>query len=229
MTTGEPMALAEDVDSEQPIPGRCGAHHSSGIGYCAAYPMPNGRCYKHGGNTPRGALSANFKHGRYSPYLPADLAGRFEAARNDPQLLSYHDDVALISTRIDELLERVRSGESGFAWKQLNRLWKEFERHRLAGNVDKMQATLDAIGEPMRRGLADHAAWIELSEQMRLEQIASTITVEEAYGFLGTVVDVLKRHVADRAILDAIGAELSQLVTLDAVPLAARSRRRRSR
>jgi hypothetical protein len=137
------------------------------------------------------------------------------------------------------LLERVQSGESGAAWRLLQKHWNDFRRFRTAGNVAKMQETLELMADPLERGFADHAAWEELGlqldrrarlseqEQRRIEKMEATLTVEEAMGLLGTVLDVLKRHVTDRAVLDAIGADLEQLVTLDAVPVAARSRRRR--
>jgi hypothetical protein len=161
------------------------------------------------------------------------------ATHDDPELLSLQADVTLITERINGLLERVTSGESGAAWKQLGRLWREFRRHRAAGNVVKMQEALELLAEPLEQGLADHAAWEELGLQLdrrarladqeakRLEKLQATLTVDEALGLLGTVLDVLRRHVTDPDTLSAIGADLEQLVQIDAVPLAARSRKRR--
>jgi hypothetical protein len=236
--------VVDDADdqpgSPQPIEGKCGSKLPGRDRYCMKEPMADRtRCYKHGGKTPVGALSPHFKHGQRSRHMPARIAQRFELAHEDPELLSTRNSSAIVQARIDELLERVYSGESGFAWKQLGKLWADFRRFRAAGNVPKMQETLELIDEPMRLGLADHAAWEELGfqldrharladqEQKRLDKIQATMTVEEAMGLLGTVLDVLRRHVADEATLDAIGAELEQLVSLDAGPLLARGRRRR--
>lgn len=225
--------------SPEPVPGKCGAKRSQGPGYCLRDPMANGRCYKHGGVSLKGALSPTFKHGRYSKYLKLELARRYQETHDDPELLSLREDVALVTDRIGQLLDRVQSGESGAAWKQIARLWKEFQRQRSAGNVPKMQEALELLNEPLAQGFADHAAWEELGlqldrrarlaeqEQRRLEKMQATLTVEEAMGLLGTVLDVLKRHVTDQATLDAIGADLEQLVTLNPGPVARARRSRR--
>lgn len=225
--------------SPEPLPGKCGAKKRQAPGYCIKDPMENGRCEKHGGLTPRGALSPHFKHGLYTTALPSGMLDKFEAAHADPLLLAYRNDLALVQARIDVLLERSGAGESGQAWIHLNRLWREFERHRTAGNVKEMQALLEQIGEPIREGLKDHQAWDEIGamldrrarlvelERKRLDQLANMITVEEAMTLFRTVLDVLRRHIDDQGTLDAIGAELSQLVTLESVPGTSRSKRRR--
>lgn len=225
--------------SPEPVPGKCGSKRTQGPGYCLRDPMPNGRCYKHNGAALRGPLAPSYKHGRYSRYMKLQLAERYLETAQDPELLSLREDVALVTERIEQLLERVQSGESGAAWRLLKRHWADFRRFRTAGNVAKMQEMLELLAEPLEQGIADHAAWEELGlqldrrarlaeqEQRRLEKMQATLTVEEAMGLLGTVLDVLKRHVTDQATLDAIGADLEQLVTLDVVPVAARSRRRR--
>lgn len=224
--------------SPEPLPGKCGAKRTQGPGYCTRSSMANGRCWMHNGAAARGPLASQWKHGRRSKYQLL-LGEKFLATLDDPELLSLQTDVALVTERINGLLERVSSGESGSAWKQLQRSWREFRRHRSTGNVVKMQEALEQLAEPLEQGIADHAAWEELGlqldrrarladqEQKRLEKLQATLTIEEALGLLGTVLDVLKRHVADPDVLAAIGADLEQLVALDAVPLAARSRRRR--
>lgn len=225
--------------SPEPLPGKCGAKRTQGPGYCLKLPMANGKCFKHGGKLPKGTMAGQYKHGRYSKYLPTPLGERFMATHDDPELLSLQADVTLVTERITSLLERVTSGESGAAWKLLGRQWKDFRRFRAAGNVVKMQEALELLAEPLEQGIADHAAWEELGlqldrrarladqEQRRLEKLQATLTVDEALGLLGTVLDVLKRHVTDEAVLAAIGADLEQLVALDAVPLATRRRGRR--
>lgn len=226
--------------SPEPLPGRCGRKRSQGPGYCMKLPV-KGRtvCYKHGGHAKVGALSPQYKHGNYSHYMQLELAQRFLETRNDPELLSLQNDVALITERINGLLERCTSGESGAAWRLLAKHWKEFQRFRAAGNVPKMEEALDLLAEPLSQGIADHAAWEEVGLQLdrrarlvdqearRLEKMQATLTVEQALGLLGTVLDVLRRHVTDPDTLAAIGADLEQLVALDTVPLAARSRRSR--
>lgn len=233
---GTPIPVTGNLE---PVEGKCNSLNRFRR-HCPLPPMiGKTRCYHHGGKSPTGMQSPNYRHGRYSKYMPAPLGERFMATHDDPELLSLQADVTLVTERINQLLERATSGESGAAWKQLGKLWHEFRRFRAAGNIVKMQETLELLAEPLERGLADHAAWEELGlqldrrarlaeqEQRRLEKLKATLTVDEALGLLGTVLDVLRRHVEDPDVLSAIGADLEQLVALDVVPTAARSRRRR--
>src|SRR5262249_44606649 len=89
----------------------CGAKKRDGTP-CQARPYPNGRCRVHGGATPGGFASANFKHGKYSRFLPRGLTDAYEAALRDPELLSLREDVALLESRIVELLKRIKEVRS---------------------------------------------------------------------------------------------------------------------
>ncbi len=61
----------------------CNAKTRAG-GLCKNAPMANGRCRMHGGKSLCGIASPRFKHGRYSKYLVARLAGRYlEEHRED--------------------------------------------------------------------------------------------------------------------------------------------------
>lgn len=228
-----------DTGSLEPIPGRCGSKLKGRERYCQKWPLTGReRCEMHNGGAARGALASGFKHGGYSKYMPERIRERFEVAQTDPELLSVRSSTALIAARIDELTEQVYSGEAMAVWKELFKTWDEFLKHRLRGNVDAMQLALEDHGKVLQSGRGVTAAWEELGiqvdrharlaeqEQRRLDKLSATMTVEDAMGLLGTVLDVINRHTTPEQ-QQQIGTELDQLVTLDAVPLAARSRRRR--
>src|SRR5579871_5515650 len=88
---------------------RCGAKTRSG-GSCRQWAMPNGRCRMHGGKTPRGPALPQYKHGRYSKVLPADLAARYAEARTDQELVAFRDDIALVDARLADVLARLGQG-----------------------------------------------------------------------------------------------------------------------
>lgn len=223
----------------EPKKQRCGARNGDGTRCRNILPTGEGRCHAHTVVPPHGIDVPAFKHGRYSRYLRLDAALRYLETRDDPDLLSLHEDVALVSHRVGELLAQVTTGESGAAWKQIIRLWKEFGRHRASGNVVKMQETLELLDEPLRAGAEAHAAWEELGLQLdrrarladaearRLKQMQATLTVEEVMDLLKTILDVLQRHVHDPDVLAAIGVDLEQLVTVEPTPAALSARRRR--
>ena len=90
----------------------CGAKKRGKDETCRAPAMANGRCRIHGGLQPQGIARPGFKTGRYSKYLPARLAGRYEEAASDPELLALKDDIALLDTRIAQTVSALDTGES---------------------------------------------------------------------------------------------------------------------
>ena len=72
---------------------------------CQKYEMVgrNG-CELHGGKSLRGADSGTYRTGKYSKYLPAHLLEKYHEASNDPDLLSLHSGIALVDTRLADLL-----------------------------------------------------------------------------------------------------------------------------
>lgn len=66
----------------------------------------------HGGKTPRGMESPNFKTGRYSKDAPARLNARYLAGLEDPELTSLRDEIAMVDARTSDLLKMASiSGE----------------------------------------------------------------------------------------------------------------------
>ena len=88
------------------IMNRCKAKTKQTGKRCKRSPTPGREvCRLHGGATPRGIDSPHFKHGRYSKAMPDRLIEKYETARNDPDLITMRDDIALIDTRIMDQLE----------------------------------------------------------------------------------------------------------------------------
>lgn len=82
--------------------------------------MPNGRCRLHGGKTPSGLASPNWKHGlkskhRWQGSLPSEhsaggsLADRFEAAMDDPSLASLRQALAVNDALLTSYLANLKT------------------------------------------------------------------------------------------------------------------------
>ena len=84
---------------------RCHAH-SKQTGLPCRQPAVRGRevCRFHGGHQPRGIASPRWKGRGYSKDLPTRLADRFRKAMRDPNLLACTSEVALLDSRIGEIL-----------------------------------------------------------------------------------------------------------------------------
>ncbi len=208
----------------------CGARKKDGTP-CRAAPMQNGRCRIHGGKTPTGMALPQYKDGRYSRYLPARLAGRYAEAQADGALLELRDDIALVDSRLADLLGRVDSGESGALWQSLMAARSDLLAYRRAGDNVRMAEALNLILELIGQGHADYRAWGEVaqvleqrrrlveSERKRLIELQQTITVEKAMLLIGAIGGIIKAHVQEREVLAKISAEITALVQSEGRPV----------
>lgn len=209
------QAFAEDG---HPI---CGAKTRSG-GRCMSRPVTGSiRCRMHGGKAPSGIASPSFRHGRYSTRLPVRLREAYLAARDDADLLGLTDEIALVESRLGDLLGVVESGESGEAWAALGAAWIRMKRHRMAGNVSGMTEALDEVEAIIGRGMADRAAWAEIrdlvgerrklseAEGRRRVQMQSMITIERLDLLVAHFVKAVQDEVSDPAALRRISEQLS--------------------
>jgi hypothetical protein len=182
-------------------------------------------CQVHGGKTPRGVASPHYKTGRYSKVLPARLAARYIESQADPRLLELRDDISLLDARLEDLLARVDTGESGALWGKL--LTAKTELASISGTSAeatlKRQALMGYILDLITKGHADHQAWRELggvleqrrklveSERKRLVEMQQVVTSERMVILIGQMVTIIKEHVHDRGILQAISGSIYAL------------------
>jgi hypothetical protein len=132
-------------------PTHCGARTRAGTP-CERAPMPNGRCHKHGGKTPRGVASTQFVNGRRSKDIPSRLTERYQEALVDDELLALRDDVALIDARLGDVLGRVDSGESGRIWAELGKCVQAYHRPGASDTAQLKRAEALRVPPTTRRG-----------------------------------------------------------------------------
>jgi len=184
-------------------------------------------CRVHGGMTPRGMASPHYKTGRYSKFLPARMAGRYEEARADGELLALREDISLVDARLADLLGRVDTGESGALWNSLQAARLELLACKQASDIKGQMSALNLMMELISQGHADYRAWGEVaavldqrrrlveSERKRLVEMQQMISSERMMVLLGAVVGVIQEHVTDRTILSGITTGIQKLITAD--------------
>ena len=182
------------------------------------------KCRFHGGKSRRGPAAPSFKSGRYSKFLPSRLAAKYNEAQHDPELLSLHDEVALLDARLVDLLKRVDTGESGAMWGTLRKEWEEFLLVRASGDIAKMHSAIGRLDALMDRAITDHLAWTEISEKLeqrrrlvmsesqRLVALHQVLTAEQALALTGVLVEIITRHIADKSVLAQIIADVQGLI-----------------
>lgn len=200
--------------------------------------MPNGRCRMHGGSTPSGPLSPNYKHGFYSKYLPARFAELFSALEGR-DLLDLTEDIKLLHARLMDVAKRVDGGESGERWKQALSLYNQLLEAKNAGEELEMLSLVNSLGEHLRAGVADWEAWEKIedlivkktkvveSQRKRAVEAHEMLAAQEARAMMHAITEGLKRaveeHVKDvelkRQIFTAASNEFARLVNPGRVQL----------
>lgn len=162
---------------------KCGAKRTNGE-ICQSFAMANGRCRVHGGATPKGVASPNFRHGRYSKSMPEHLASRYAEALTDSRLLELRDEISLVDVRMADLLakldEEVKPDDS--------EVWKEI---------------LDTIGARQR---------LVESERRRYVEMQSIITIPQALAMVGAIVAIVRENVTDPKVLNSIATGIDRLI-----------------
>lgn len=183
------------------------------------------KCHYHGGATPKGIASPHTTHGRYSKYLPTRLLERYGTATQDDQLLVLRDEIAVIESRLGDLLLRVDTGEAGAAWKAVRKAHDELAESIHSKDSGKMLSALRDMDRIIGRGMADYAAWGEVynlleqrrklveSERKREIEAQQHITAQEALLLVSALLDSVKRNVTDPIARTAIQTDFIQLTT----------------
>jgi hypothetical protein len=173
-------------------------------------PAMHGRttCYMHGGvSTTIGAANVNYKHGKYSRYLPQRLQQTYAEALTSPKLLSLSEDLAVLESRLADLFQRVDSGESGAVWTDLKQALAAFSVAMGAGDVATMNRHFSTMLTLVEQGTVDHAAWQEIeslwktrarlteTETKTLQTMQQMISTEQLMLYMGALTDSIRQAV----------------------------------
>ena len=180
-------------------------------------------CSVHGAGKGKKRGGRPITTGRYSKLLPYDLLERYEASRNDPELLNLRDEIALLDAHIQDLTGHLSSGGPA-TWSQVEANVKRAAEALKEGKLSDVHQGLEAAMQALEQSEADQSTWAELlvlleqrrklveSERKRLVELQQVITAERAMTLIVAVVDVVRQHVVDRNTISAIAADIRSLV-----------------
>lgn len=196
---------------------------------CEAGAMKNGRCRIHGGKALSGPAHPHFKHGRYAKSLDGTyLATVYQEAKNDPGLLQLTDEIALTVARVQQLVDRLPSGDSRSLWSSLAIAVRKVRAQFLVLDMDELpeeaQAASDYLAEVehlVATGGAEYAVWEEIlvvqqhlrslvdTERKYREGLKTNVPAERVTMMFALVLDSLRRHVEPNT-LQAVLYDLRQ-------------------
>ncbi len=163
-------------------------------------PDRGGRCRFHGGASLAGREHPNFRHGGRSKYLPVHLAGRYQEAVEDPQLMELRGDAALLEVRLTQLLSEAVQPD----WRLLHESFLSVRRAAAAGDVKGMTRALDELRAIIERGFTEEKRWEEIgriterrvrlirAENQRLSDLQLTISQERLTILMAHLVNVIQ-------------------------------------
>ena len=181
-------------------------------------------CGTHGGRSLRGIAHPRASTFRHSKDLPAKLLKDYEKYRNDPEILNLADEIALIDTRLGELLQRVKVREAGALWIKARAEFIAMDAALDAGDADSAQRAKDVLDDILREGQSDYFVWSEVfqltenrrrlveTERRRQVDMKLYMSAEQAWALLGAVVAIIREHVTDKKQLSKISRAISGLM-----------------
>lgn len=204
---------------------KCGSWIPKRQKYCEKAPKKNrNRCKLHGGNSPRGIASPSYKHGMYSKDMPSQLANRYREARQDDELMSLRDDIALISARVGEQLSGLHDGGMMDLILQARAVYSDLIDALRKDDDPSAQMYLSSLGTLLNKGASDIMTWESIeeslekkrkltdSERKRLVDMRQMVTVEELLMVVGGLVNSIKKHVTDQRKLQLISEDIRELL-----------------
>lgn len=153
----------------------CGALTSSG-GKCKRSPLSNGRCHLHGGRSLKGVAHPNYKHGRYSKYLPEAMGIMIDDMANDPNRLDQTAQMGILDAMLVETLKDFSAGGGGRIWDELMKLKQDYDR---AGYRKDVQTQVGIIRELWGLVEASYAKWLASKEAREIIDDRRKLTESE--------------------------------------------------
>ena len=183
---------------------------------------PNGRCKYHYGAA---SIQGEIKSGLYTKAFKAIRArDLYNEMFNDPRLRDYASSLALLASRVHDLIEGIKGADF---YEEVYLAWKVWKETRFSDDPEKRLSAQARLDRLIEEGLSESRRWEEitrLEDQLnrvrekhdkREAQLRSTLTVGDLYIIVTQLQGILLRHVTDRKVLSNIQREIDQIVSLE--------------
>ncbi|MCK5613524.1 hypothetical protein KAR91_67260 [Candidatus Pacearchaeota archaeon] len=177
-------------------------------------------CRKHGGASLSGVAHPNAKHLRYSKHLPKHLKGNYEAALKNPEYLSMRNELALVETRLEDLVAQLGKGNTKLLFGKLGRLVGWLKKAVVRGDTSRLGELILELDELAKEGGAEVGTWKEIENVIMLKNglvagqarilvgMGLVITAEEQLTSVRALMEILKDELRDPNQLNRIGKRI---------------------
>lgn len=195
------------------------------------------KCRMHSGFSGHaiGANNKNFKHGRSSAYLPAQLGSLYEESLSDPELLSLESHIALLQGKMHEILGESTSDNPVPTWGDFAAASGAL---RSAVDLpaddptraDRIADAADMMNKIVAAGREWDTTWTQILGYMeqirkladveirRKRELNHFIPIERVMILFTALADTVKRCVSNPIEIQRIQTEFAKLVQSDLVP-----------
>jgi hypothetical protein len=198
---------------------QCRRWASPGFDVCAIH---GGKSHAGGPGHPRAT-----KGGYYSKLLPTGLRKSYDKVLSDPETLNAAEEVALLRTRIGQLVSRLQTGETGSVWGDLQAAYSELSAVVRSPEPDPVRfgEAFKHLGEVINRGADVETVWAELydvvdqkttvaaREHKRMVDLQAYITSERALALITAIMHSVVRNVPDLQARTRISHDVRALIT----------------
>ena len=225
------LALVTQTPLSETRPGinpKCTARSKRHGGPCGR-PAMNGStvCYHHGGKTPSGIAAPAFKHGGRSKHLPTRLAARFHEAEHDQTLLHLRSDVALLETRLTDVLDQLDDQTSSELLEKIKNTYDILQKAKRSEKQSQIDEAEFQLREAIFAGYQESQNWREIrriiqervtvskEERARLNEMQQTLSVQEANVLLGMVVHAISTRVTNKEERALLAQDLANMTRIE--------------
>lgn len=190
--------------------GRCKMIKKSGerckIGVRPGWPV----CRAHGAGTINAPGGAPIITGRYSKFLPTLMMERYNDFLADGDVLNLRSEIALLDTRLSQMLARLETCDSNATWSKISRASMLLGKLMCEEEADTADVEIirKLLVEAMSARDADAEIWHDAiiiidqrrkladTERRRIVDAKRFITAEEASAMMAFVVDTIAKNVS---------------------------------
>jgi hypothetical protein len=180
----------------------------------------------HGGLSPSGVAHPSFQHGRRSRYLkdlPLDLKAGYTASRNDEELTSVREELAVQTALIRKRLADLKSRQIP-PWETVVERRNDLKVAAAADKPERFAALELAIrtGYDAYQGereivddireILQERSRLAVAEHRREVDLRCMVPVEVAYAFLARVMAAIRECVTDRDTFRRLNQRVIQLL-----------------
>jgi hypothetical protein len=221
---GKPVCMRICLDGK-----KCGKPLLEGYQACEEHRPTTGRITSSGVKDVA-VRAKNVKRRRATAYgkiLPIHMRDAFKRISRSRDLLSLHNDIALMQVHIDKMVSMLSTNETPEKWPAIRNAFFEFENANRKSNMDGMKHWLTEIKRIITEGNNEKVVWEEIhylqekkadlieKEAKRNYILGGTMTATQAQSLYSAICTIIVTNVRDAEVLGKIRDDIQKLQIFD--------------